>query len=1192
MILINSANFTRAEFDLSKETFFVGSNAGGKTTCTRALHFLYNCDPTKLGIPSDKTSFNKHYYPHDNSYIIYTFESFFIFTYKQNDKIQRYFSKQIYDENRIFSENNTLNERQEIIKYIKEPSWHLPKTKEEYTDILYGKNKKFVDFSIAKIKHYEIFIEILNLVFNVDKAIVDAMSIKKAIQKALKRDDEIVTFDFEKNISRLKEFENLYYFFKIFDKQRNNIDIAIEIKNKLLNLEEKFNEILSKINYKKNIEEKELKKADEQIKQFEIEIEKLNKKKNNRKKIENKKIPKLQKQINELLVLIIETEKLKEKYSLKEFDKNSKIANSYDGIKEELDSKKFELELLNNKKITALEAYDIEIKKLNHSINTTFTYEFEMNVRSLIKSEEISYNDEKEQAEVSFSSKIYDIEQKINENDLCIQTLKNEISNENDLFREAKKKEQDLNDNLILNIKFEEKNELKKKDELEENIEEFDIKIKKIIKQIKNINEKNEENRHKSAIILLEKKQEIKNQIQNINNQISAKSGSFQEYLSNEIPNWEKEIYPIIDKNILSMSIEDLKPKINENRQFFGIDLDKNLLESLPTLQEAHQKINKLKKDLYEYRALVHEKLKEEKATYNFAIFNLKTKINENNSRINNTKDEILKINKNILDLKQKIIDENFQFELRINQLATNFDKKINKINLKINSTQEKIKTFNNELKNIKQEKQKTFKILDKSFEEKIKEIKKLEKIKQDEKIKIAKNEIEKINILKKEHDENDAIAKLSAEVKSLEMENENCIIAKKFLEDFKQNQKQIEQLNTIKSKKEKLVNCENSLKMAIKNSVIFIEDLLNEKEKSKENFKALIKKYKDGLTSLSSLEVEFDNEKTQTQMHLVELIEEYKKLSTDYKNKKVDLKSLISKISELKSFPLIEIDLNLDKFDESKSIKDLSNITESLKELEDFKLNKFESQKQRSHSEFKHFLKNTLPQKLTNFSNLENEFLEIVDKINKNLKKANFGVIKDINLQTKENAKNKDSIGKLFEKLRLKINDSANLYSKNSLFYHDISHSVKNIEEIIDILLDIKKRGKEGTINLFDAIDLSISYTENGKLNINKTQIKNDSSSGGNILLKVAIAISILNIYYIPGENNKAFYLIIDEISRLQHKNQKLLKEYINNHGFKTLFITPDALYPDLENAIYYIFKNIENDGESLRATRMNKFN
>lgn len=76
MILINSANFQFADIDLSKEVFFVGDNASGKTTTTRAIHFLYNGNGDKLAIPKTKSSFSKHYFPNDDSYIIYIFESF------------------------------------------------------------------------------------------------------------------------------------------------------------------------------------------------------------------------------------------------------------------------------------------------------------------------------------------------------------------------------------------------------------------------------------------------------------------------------------------------------------------------------------------------------------------------------------------------------------------------------------------------------------------------------------------------------------------------------------------------------------------------------------------------------------------------------------------------------------------------------------------------------------------------------------------------------------------------------------------------------------------------------------------------------------------------------------------------------------------------------------------------------------
>jgi len=440
MILINSAKFIRAEFDLSKETFFVGSNAGGKTTSTRALHFLYNSNPQKLGIPTDKTSFKKYYYPYDDSYIIYTFETFFILTYRRGDEIHKYFSKQVYDNNRIFTNNKSLNEHDDIIKYVKESSWHHPKTIEQYTDILYGRNKKFLDFSISKIKNYETFIEILNLVFNVDKAIVDTMSIKKAIQKALKRDNEIVTLDFEKYIRKLKEFETSYYFFRTFDRQRKHIDKANSIKNELLNLEDKINVLLKMINYRKEKEQNELSKANEQIGQILIKIDKLNKKKSGRKNIEDKKIPKIQAKINDLTAQIIQIEKLKEKYSLFKFEENSKVANKHYGIKEELESKSFQLRSLNEEKISAIEAYDKQIKDFNHKIEVTIPHESEMNIRSLVNSEEISYNQDKEELESEFSLKLNDVESKITKSDSDIEILNLDFESQTDLvFPKGKK---------------------------------------------------------------------------------------------------------------------------------------------------------------------------------------------------------------------------------------------------------------------------------------------------------------------------------------------------------------------------------------------------------------------------------------------------------------------------------------------------------------------------------------------------------------------------------------------------------------------------------------------------------------------------------------------------------------------------------------------------------------------------------
>lgn len=219
----------------------------------------------------------------------------------------------------------------------------------------------------------------------------------------------------------------------------------------------------------------------------------------------------------------------------------------------------------------------------------------------------------------------------------------------------------------------------------------------------------------------------------------------------------------------------------------------------------------------------------------------------------------------------------------------------------------------------------------------------------------------------------------------------------------------------------------------------------------------------------------------------------------------------------------------------------------------------------------------------------MESKFEKAKASINRTLAHADFGVIKDIRLVTDTSKSRNNSIGSLLQELSKKARDTVNLYSNKSLFYQDVPKSVENIRDIQDTLEEIKKKSSGGSINLFDTIDLSMSYIENGKKAENKQNIKDESSSGGNIMLKVAIAMSILSRYAKKITSDTPFFLIIDEISKLQSKNQDLLREYINENGFKTLYITPDPAYPDPERAIYYTFKNIQEEDGNLEIRQMN---
>jgi len=298
------------------------------------------------------------------------------------------------------------------------------------------------------------------------------------------------------------------------------------------------------------------------------------------------------------------------------------------------------------------------------------------------------------------------------------------------------------------------------------------------------------------------------------------------------------------------------------------------------------------------------------------------------------------------------------------------------------------------------------------------------------------------------------------------------------------------------------------------------------------------------------------------------------------YSNKKIDLKTILDKINALKNTQNeIDIYFKFDEYDSHKYISQTPNILLKIDEIIEYKNKKLEIVKQNGHKKFINFVNNLLPQKMSIFSDSEDKFISQVAKINKNLADIDFGVIKNIRLDTKVG--DKKSIARLLNDLHDNVANLSSLLNESSLFYEkdDVLVALNKLELKFK---EIKSELKGDSISLQDTIDLSLSFNENGKQISQVSQLKNESSTGGSMLLKIAIAVAILKLFI--KEDETPFFLIVDEVSRLHSENQEKLRIFANSKGFSIVFVTPEPTLSKPDVFKYYRFrKNIDNEFEAI---------
>lgn len=1192
MILINSANFPLLDIDLSKDVFFLGDNASGKTTTTRAIHYLYNVEGRHLGIPGDKDSFEKYYFPYDNSYIVYVFDDFFIMLFKRSGKIQKWFSKQIFDFKRVISDGNLLN-HDAIRAYIKESSFYHPQTNAEYRNIIYGQAKRYLDFSFATIKNYDAFLEVYNMVFNVDKAIVDVKSIKRAIQKSLQKDDEVLSLDFEQYIEDMTEFKRDYNFFKKFDKQRENIKKAVNTMDELISLENELQQLLGKIKYNQVLDEEKIPLLEIEDTQQEQRLKVLKHRGTHWEHRLKKIIDILNDRIGDLKVNVKELERLAEIYSSQNYEEKLLIVSRKNGLEKERDDLTVSIRKLEEKQSSIVTEIDKQIAGLKQKKDVDVLAEGKQRYRGQKELEEKLCDGDIVEIESGFEQILSGIEEKI-------ETLKMRLSSEENGTWEIKDTYE--KEDEALRKEFETVQEKNSEDqekmakEIGEKESLIDRLSRSVVKEEQKITfykESFQEKRYVRAKQLNNERTHINQQIGEYRTLLEHEPNSFKAFLANEVEGWEETIYPVIDKSLLSKSCDILMPAVDEKtegKSILGVKIDTASLEVIPNAEELMERIVHLKEE----RTILFIKAKDidlsEKAKLDSFMNQVELETSNLNSEIGIEQNSVGIFQTELLKLKNHYIQEKERFKENKVQLKHVFETQKSSYAERIKLLYDEINADKKEMQ--REEKQKKREIAQRKEDLifNFNAIKREIQSEMSEQKKQIESEIKKLEEEKHSKTEDDLLNDLREKSSKMKEQLKECYAADKFLDEYDENRSKVENLPV---RKRELISTETFLSKITHlthHSVKTTKDKYRILEKVRRENSDALKNLKAGLCKLKELNIDFSDIETMEENGELGLyLDQYMTKDRVYKNQKINFKGLLSKLEILEYNAVIDINLNLEKFDEVVSMTSLEHIKDSLEELYKFSTISYDNQKRSRHAAFTNYLNNIIPQKLGTFNDLEDRFEQQKNRINRNLTKVDFAAIKEISLVMEKSTGNKNTIASLMRSLNSKVSSARTMFEDKQSLFFDKPKSIENIDAIIDTLGKIKKQSEGGAIHIFDTIDLSISYVENAVKKQGLTHLKNDSSSGGNILLKVAIAISILALFANKGDKDTPFFLIVDEISRLKHQNQDRLKRYINQHGFRTLFITPDPVYPDPTIALYYMFGNSSSEHGGLEISQMN---
>lgn len=1182
IILINSATVDFYELQLDGNIHFIGTQGTGKSTLLRAILFFYNADARKLGISKEKTSFGEYYFPYADSYIVYEVSqenhNFCVWLYKKQNRLCFRFIDGPYNRElfiggqRALSESQVIDQANQKGYKVHHPIYNFT----DYRNIIYGANKGMSRFHVLQNPAYQNIPRTISSIFL--NSSLDGGFIKTTIIDSLS--DESFEINLDTSRHHLETARNDYRdvsAYLLHEKKAQNIVAQYE---KLLQMEESKKELAWQIGASWNLaKEKERELGDDQNemnRQFSEQQEKINKIVDefsiNERRIQDK-LSVVREDIRKANQLVKDYAAKNIQQILDEYAKKPEYEAEQSQIEVQLslltsnladvesryqnDRQRLETQCLQrilDFKVS-LSKEEEKLKKALSDLTTAF-YEN----KELLTTGHSKKLDEQNQEKLLVEKKLREVDYQIDS--IQKQTfLKDEYDKQLENEKHLTQKRQALvSDKSVAEFRKE-----SVKQEGEQKLELLELR-----------NNRESEN-------LSRTKKSLEKEIDRLQSELQALSGSLLEFLEQTKPDWNQTVGKVVSREVLLNS--ELKPSLSSGNNLFGLHLD---LDQLQPLQISKTELeNRLESCIGQLKE--QNKLME-----------------QHQQDIQDQKDKLQKAyNKKISDLTQAITNFTYQIEKA--------DINLEKCTIALSELKEKAEQLKRqelagkeeEKYKLKSELQEILKFIVKLKQQYQKDIGELESGKriQDKKIKnqlaelndqiklgeasireqfssqIGKLEEQRNALLREKGVDTTEIQRLEVLLKTIKERlagigrnypaiigyNKDCEDYIDRLDEFRKNRKNLEneqehlqQLHTIRINKEK---AELALLQERKEQVAA---LLAELGSETAAFVAFSK---------SNLFDEFQNfvqhHDKADQWNCNENIRKLQELALEYeKNDKL----FTERITEFSGY-----------FSPDNCLGFETSLSGGL-QYRAFAENLREFVREQKIIDFKTEVTRKYAMVLMNIVNETNELLQkeedvskVIQRINADFKKSNFvGVVKSIEMRLQEST---NKIIQLLRKIR-KFQSENNLnYGEINLFNQAGTNS-NNDEavKLLESLLSQIGQSKTKTLKLEDAFDLEFRIRENENDTNWVSRLANVGSNGTDVLVKSMIYINLLHIFKNNDSRQKAdtiLHCLIDEVGILHDSNVTRLISFASERSIHLINGSPNSHNEQDYRHIYMFRKN-----------------